>query len=68
MADRERGYTYYVVENSFVARLGRGTTERYTRDGHWVPYHDRWDVITNGVELMDDEDPVKIAKELFNDT
>ncbi len=60
-------YRYYIVESSFVARLGKGTTERYTRDGAWVPYNDRWDVITNGVELEEDEDPVEVARELFAD-
>lgn len=61
-------YQYYVVESSFVVRLGKGTTERYTREGTWVPYEDLWDVITNGVQLEEDEDPVEVARQLFADT
>ena len=54
-----------VVENSFVARLSKDATERYTRDGIWIPYPDRWDVITNGRLLCKGEDPVTVAEELF---
>lgn len=60
-------HKYYVVESSFVARLGKGTTERYTRDRVWAPYDNRWDVITNGTLLEEDEDPVQVAEELFAD-
>ena len=61
-------YRYYMVEISFLARLGKGTTERYTRDGTWFPYEDRWDVITNGVQPDENEDPVKVARQLLDDT
>ncbi len=64
----DEDYQYYVVESSFVARVGKGTTERYTREGKWVPYDDLWDVITNGVLLDEDEDPLQVARELFADT
>jgi hypothetical protein len=45
-------YNYYIVENSFVARIEQEAAylqpERYTEDGQWVPYNDVWDVCTNG--------------------
>jgi len=60
-------YKYYVVESSFVVRVGKGTVVRYTNEGKWELYPDRWDVITNGTPLDRDEDPVKVARELFKD-
>ena len=47
-------YTYYLVENTFVARIAKGTTERLMPDGTWVDYADRWDVFTNGRRLEDE--------------
>jgi hypothetical protein len=45
-------YYYYVVENSFIARIEQEAAylrpERYTEDGQWVPYNDVWDVSING--------------------
>jgi hypothetical protein len=45
-------YAYYVVENSFVARVERNASpmraERLGEDGQWQPYDDVWDVHTNG--------------------
>jgi hypothetical protein len=58
-------YEYYVVESSFVARVGPGTTERLTRDGAWVDYPDRWDVLTNGRSLENEEKALETAKQLF---
>ncbi len=60
-------YKYFVVENSFVVRIREGTVERYTTEGKWESYPDRWDVITNGTPLEKGEDPVKVARELFED-
>lgn len=58
-------YEYYVVESSFVARVGPGTTERLTGDGTWVDYPDRWDVLTNGRLLESEEKALAKAKDLF---
>lgn len=48
-------YEYYVVESSFVVRMGGGRTERLTADGSWVDYPDTWDVITNGRKVKGGE-------------
>ncbi len=63
-AKREE-YSYYVVESSFVARAGPGTTERLTRKGTWVPYDDRWRVLTEGRMLDGEEDALRAAAQLF---
>jgi hypothetical protein len=63
-AERDE-FHYYVVESSFVARVGRGTTERLTRDGAWVPYDDRWDVLTGGRLLADEAAALRKASLLF---
>lgn len=60
-------YEYYVVESSFVARVGPGTAERLMRDGSWVDYPDRWDVLTNGRLLEDEEKALAKAKQLSQD-
>ena len=58
-------YEYYVVESSFVVRVGPGTTERLMRDGMWVDYPDRWDVLING-RLRESEEKARAkAKQLF---
>lgn len=58
-------YEYYVVESTFVARVGPGTTEQLMRDGSWVEYPDRFEVLSNG-RLLDDEDKALAkAKQLF---
>jgi hypothetical protein len=53
------GYHYYVVENSFVARIEQNnnppTAERLLEDGRWVVYKDVWDVCTNG-RFVDSEE------------
>ena len=59
-------YEYYVVESSFVVRVGPGTTERLTHDGTWVDYPDRWDVLTNGRLLESEEKALAKAKQLFH--
>ena len=58
-------YDYFVVESSFVARVGPGTTERLTRDGTWEDYPDRWDVVTNGRLLESEEQALAKAQQLF---
>lgn len=63
-ADR-KDFHYYVVESSFVARAGRGTTERLTREGTWVPYDDRWRVLTEGRRLEDEAKARETARRLF---
>ena len=62
-----KNYKYYVVENSFVVRVNKGTIERYTPNGNWESYSDRWDVFTNGKLLESHEDPIQVARELFED-
>ncbi len=58
-------YEYYVVESSFVARVGQGTTERLKRDGTWEDYPDTWDVLTNGRQLENEEKALAKAQQLF---
>jgi len=67
MADEDEleEYHYYVVESSFVARAGRGTTDRLTREGTWVPYDDRWRVLTEGRRLDDEQKARDKAAQLF---
>jgi hypothetical protein len=52
-------YNYYVVENSFIARIDQKTSflqpERLTEDGQWVAYDDVWDVCTNGRYVESEE-------------
>jgi len=63
-AEREE-FSYYVVESCMVARAGRGTTERLTREGTWVPYDDRWRVLTEGRRLENEAKALQMARELF---
>jgi hypothetical protein len=63
--DEREEYHYYVVASSFVARAGRGTTERLTREGKWVPYDDRWRVLTEGRRLDDEARAIAKAAQLF---
>ena len=58
-------FHYYVVESTFVARAGRGTTERLTRERLWVPYDDRWRVLTEGRQLDDEAAALRKAAQLF---
>ena len=58
-------YEYYVVESSFVVRVGPETTERLMRDGSWVKYHDRWEVLSGGRQLEDEDKALAKAKQLF---
>ncbi len=58
-------YEYYVVESSFVVRVGPGTTERFMHDGSWVEYPDRWEVLSGGRRLEDEEKALAKAKQLF---
>ncbi|MEK7287794.1 MAG: hypothetical protein AAB091_04485 [Elusimicrobiota bacterium] len=59
-------YDYYVVESSFVARVGPGTTERLMPDNTWVAYQNRWEVLTNGRLLENEEKALKKAQQLFD--
>jgi hypothetical protein len=58
-------YEYYVVESSFVARVGPGTTEQLIRDGSWEDYPGRWEVLSQGRRLENEEKAFAIAKQLF---
>ncbi len=58
-------YEYYVVESSFVVRVGPGTTEQLMRDGGWVEYPDRWEVLSDGRQLKDEDKALAKAKQLF---
>ncbi len=58
-------YEYYVVESSFVVRIGPGTTERLMRDGSWTDYPDRWEVLSGGRLLENEEEALATAKRLF---
>ncbi|MBU0481658.1 MAG: hypothetical protein KKG47_11215 [Proteobacteria bacterium] len=58
-------YEYYVVESSFVARVGLGTTERLMPDGSWEDYPDRWEVLTSGRLLESEEQASAKARQLF---
>ncbi len=58
-------YEYYVVESSFVVRVGPGTTERLTRDGSWVEYPYRWEVLSGGLQLDNEEEALATAKLIF---
>ena len=60
-------YMYYVVESSFVARVGAGTTERLQSDGTWVHYPDRWGVLTHGRLLEGREAALRKARQLLPD-
>ena len=58
-------YEYYVVESSFVVRVGPGTTEQMMRDGSWVQYPDRWEVLSGGRQLEDEDKALAKAKQFF---
>ena len=58
-------YEYYVVESSFVVRVGPGTTERLLRDGSWVDYPERWEVLSGGRQLENEDKALAKAKQLF---
>lgn len=58
-------YMYYVVEHSFIARVGSGTTERLTPDGEWVDYDGRWEVLSNGRLLKNEIHAFRQAKILY---
>lgn len=60
-----RPFQYYVVESTFVARVGVGTTERLRRNGLWEPYDDRWRVLTEGRELRDEGEALTKARLLW---
>ena len=60
-------YEYYVVESSFVARVGGGRTERLTVDGCWVDYPDTWDIIMNSRRVKGGEaEALSAAKAIFD--
>ncbi len=60
-------YGYYVVESSFVVRMGGGRTERLTADGCWVDYPDTRDVIMNGRKVKGGEaEALVAAKAIFD--
>lgn len=58
-------YEYYVVESSFVVRVGPGTTEQLMRDGSWADYPDRWEVLSAGRRLENEEKALAKAKQIF---
>ena len=58
-------YQYYVYSSAFVVRVGRGTTERLTRDGTWEDYPYRWEVLTEGRKLENEKKALEIAEQLF---
>jgi hypothetical protein len=58
-------YTYYMVEGAFVVRVAPGVTERLLRDGSWESYPDRFGVLSEGIQLEDEEEAQETAKELF---
>jgi hypothetical protein len=58
-------YDYYIVESSFVVRIGPGTTERLMPDGSWEDYPDRWDVLSHGRLLENEAQALVKAKQLF---
>jgi len=58
-------YEYYIVESSFVVRVGPGTTEQLMRDGSWVDYPDRWEVLSGGRRLESEEEALSTAKQIF---
>jgi predicted RNase H-like HicB family nuclease len=62
-------YNYYVVENSFVARIKQKAPfiqpERLTEDGQWVAYDDVWDVCTNGRHVKSEADALAEFQEIL---
>ena len=60
-------YNFYVVENSFVARVNQKTkkAERLMPDRKWENYPDVWDVCTNGRSVKNEQEALKEAKEIF---
>lgn len=58
-------YDYYVVESSCVVRVGPGTTEQLMRDGSWADYPDRWEVLSGGRRLENEEKALAKAGQLF---
>lgn len=60
-------FKYYVVENSFAARVSEKTrkAERLLADGTWHPYPDVWDVCTNGRWIASERDALDEAAEIF---
>jgi hypothetical protein len=61
-------YGYYIVERTYLVRWSTKSCEYIKPDGTWHEYPDRWDVMTNGRYITDDEEQAMIeAKELFAD-
>ena len=58
-------YRYYVYSSSFIVRVGEGTTERLTRDGVWANYPYRWEVLTEGRELENENKALDKAEKLL---
>ena len=60
-------YWYYIVEHSFIARVDPTTYlgERLEADGTWTPYHDTWDISTNGRQLRDEDAAMAEHRELM---
>jgi len=48
-------YEYFLVEGTYLVRLGTRSAEYLKPDGSWRDYADRWDVITNGRLIGTDE-------------
>lgn len=59
-------YNYYVVENSFVARVHSKTKagQRLRPDGTWEAHPDIWNVGTNGRHVSENQ-ALKEAREIF---
>jgi len=59
-------YQYYVYSSSFVVRVGKGATERLTRDGTWwEDYPFRWEVLTEGRELENEKKALEKAEQIY---
>ena len=59
-------YSYYIVEGTNLVRWSTKSCKYIKPDGTWHKYPDRWDVMTNGRHIGDDEEVAMIkAKELF---
>lgn len=60
-------YNYYVVENSFVARVDNESkrAERLMDEGRWLAYDDVWDVCTNGRYVASQEEALAEFAEIL---
>jgi hypothetical protein len=62
----KKRYEYYIVEGTYLVRWGTKSCEYIKPDGTWHEYSDRWDVMTNGRHIGNDEKlAMEKAKALF---